>query len=298
MEIWKMIPITHLALALVMILIWGFNFISIKLGLDEVSPLLLGFARFFLTSIPAVFFIKRPNLPFRSVVIYGLVMFTLQFALLLMGMYAGVTPGLASLLVQLHVFFSLLLSAVYLKEKCHSWQIIGALIAFGGIALIAMHLGGSVTLTGFLLVIGSAVALVAGNVISKKLGKVNMVSLVIWGSLIAWPPLLAISLIVDGAEHLISTLQHLTWVSGGAILYTTYLSTLLAFGLWSWLLHHHPIGTVAPFTLLVPIIAILSSAAFLNEPLQTWKIIAALLVILGVSINLLSPRLHAGMVRK
>jgi len=293
-----MIPVTHLALALLIILIWGFNFIAIKLGLDEVSPLLLGFARFFLTSIPAVFFVKRPSIPFRAVVIYGLVMFALQFALLFMGMYAGVTPGLASLLLQLHVFFSVLLGALFLNEKFHSWQIIGALIAFSGIALVAMHLSGSVTLTGFLLVIGSAAAWGTGNVISKKLGKVNMVSLVIWGSLVAWPPLLAISLIVEGSEHLISTLQHLTWVSGGAILYITYLSTLLGFGLWSWLLHHHPIGTVAPFTLLVPIIAILSSAAFLNEPLQTWKIIAALLVILGVCINLFGPRLYARIGKK
>lgn len=291
-------PLSHLALAFLLVLVWGFNFVVIKIGLEEISPLLLGFARFFLTSIPAVFLVKRPNVPFRTIVIYGLVMFALQFALLFMGMYAGITPGLASLLLQVHVFFSVLLGALLLKEQLHSWQIAGCLVSFSGIGLVAMNLSGGITLTGFLLVIASAASWGTGNVISKKIGKVNMVSLVIWGSLVAWPPLLAISLLVEGTDKVISTLQHLTWLSGGAVLYITYLSTLFGFGLWSWLIHHHPLKTVTPFTLLVPIIAILCSVALLNEPLQSWKVIAALLVILGLCINLLGPRLHARMSRK
>ena len=281
----------HFALALLVVMVWGFNFVVIKVGLQEISPLLLGFARFFLTSIPAIFFIKRPKVPFRMVLWYGLVMFALQFALLFMGMYAGVTPGLASLLLQLQVFFTALLAISFFGEKLHLWQVIGALVAFSGIALVAMHLTGDITLTGFLLVIGAAASWGAGNVISKKIGKVNMVSLVIWGSLVAWPPLLAISCFIEGPDKLFYTFQHLTWMSGGAVLYITYLSTLFGFGVWSWLLHHHPLGTIAPFTLLVPVFGILSSTLVLGEPLQSWKIFAALLVIAGLCINLLGPRI-------
>lgn len=287
-------PLLHILLALLIVVVWGFNFVVIKVGLEGISPLLLGFARFFLTSIPAVFFIKRPAVPFKMVVLYGLIMFALQFALLFMGMYAGVTAGLASLILQFQVFFAMLLAVVFFKEKLHSWQIIGALISFVGILLIAMNLGGSVTLSGFLLVVAAAAAWGVGNVISKKIGKVNMVSLVIWGSVIAWPPLLAIALIVEGPDKVLYTFQHLDWLSGGAVLYITYLSTLFGFVAWSWLLHHHPLGMVTPFTLLVPIFGILSSVLVLGEPLQLWKICAALLVIVGPCINLLGPRMLSG----
>jgi O-acetylserine/cysteine efflux transporter len=285
-------------LALLVVLVWGFNFVVIKVGLEDISPFLIGFARFFLTSIPAVFFIKRPAAPFKMVVWYGLVMFALQFSLLFIGMYAGVTPGLASLLLQLHVFFTVFLAMLFFGETLHLWQIVGALVSFSGIGLVAMNLGGSLTITGFLLVLGAAASWGAGNVISKKIGKVNMVSLVIWGSLIAWPPLLVISLMVEGTDKVLHTFQHLTWVSGGAVLYITYLSTIFGFGIWSWLLHHHPLGTIAPFTLLVPILAMLSSYLVLGEPLQSWKIFAALLVIAGLCINLLGPRIFSAMNKK
>ncbi len=282
-------PLTHVLLALLVAVIWGLNWVVIKIGLDEIPPLLLASARFFLTSMSGIFFIKKPAAPFKRVAVYGLVMFALQFGLLFMGMYAGVTPGLASVLVQLQVFITILLGVIFFQEKVHIWQVIGALVAFSGIGIVAMHLGGGLTLTGFLLVIGAAVAWGVGNFLSKKLGKIDMVSLVVWGSLVAWPPLLLASIILEGPDQIVNSFHHLTWLSGGAVLYITYLSTLLGFGLWSWLLHHHPLGSVAPFTLLVPVLAILSSALILGEPLQLWKIASLVLVIAGLCINLLGP---------
>ncbi|MBS3904445.1 MAG: EamA family transporter [Simkania sp.] len=289
---------SHCALTVLVIAVWGFNFVVIKVGLEEIPPLLLVFSRFFLISIPAVFFVKRPAVPFKMIVGYGLIMFALQFSLLFLGMYAGVSPGLASLLMQTQVFFTVLLAMMFFGETWHLWQIIGGLVAFSGIALVSMNLGGGLTLLGFFLVIASAVCWSVGNVISKKIGKVNTVPLVIWSSLVAWPPLLMISLMVEGGDKVLYALQHLTWVSGGAVLYITYLSTLFGYGVWSWLLHHHPLGAVAPFTLLVPVFGILSSVLVLGEPLQSWKIVAALLVIIGLCINMLGPRVFIGKIKK
>src|SRR5579862_153881 len=287
----KLMNLFHFIMALLVILVWGFNFVVIKVGLEGISPLLLGFARFFLTSIPAIFFIKRPKAPFKMVVWYGLVMFALQFSLLFMGMYAGMSAGLASLIMQLQVFFTAILAVLFFKEKLHVWQILGGLVSFGGIAVVAMHLNASTTLAGFLLVVAAAACWGVGNVLSKNIGKVNMVSLVVWGSFIAWPPLLALSLFLEGPDKVLYTFTHLNWGTGGAVLYITYLSTLFGFGIWSWLLHHYPLGTIAPFTLLVPIFAILSSVLVLGEPLESWKIYAALLVIAGLCIHFLGPRL-------
>jgi O-acetylserine/cysteine efflux transporter len=278
----------HLLLTLFLVLIWGFNFVVMKVGMNEIPPIFLAFSRFFLTSVPAVFFIKRPNAPFKMIVLYGLVMFALPFALLFTGMSFGIAAGLASVLFCVQIFFALLLAFFFLGEKAHPRQIIGATISFSGIAFVAMHLGGDITLSGFFLVILAAAFWGGGSVVSKKIGNVNMISLVTWGSLVAWPPLLFLSLILEGGDTILYTLNHLSGLSITAVLYITYASTLFGFGVWGFLLNRYPVGLISPFTLLGPIIAILGSVLLLGEPFGSWKIFAAFLVILGLCINLLS----------
>ena len=218
-------------------------------------------------------------------------MFCLMYSLFFIGMHAGVTAGLASVLLQFQVFFTILLGIMFFREKLHLWQIVGGFVAVLGITFIVMNIGDDVTMLGLLLIIGAAMSWAGGNVISKKIGKVNMVSLVAWGSLIAWPPFLAMTLFTDGPEKIMSVLQNLTLISVAAIFYIAIVSTLVAFGIWSWLVHHHSLGTVAPFSLLIPVFAITSSALMLGEPLQGWKITAALLVTAGIAINFAGPRL-------
>ncbi len=285
-------PPLHWVLALLVILIWGFNFVVIKIGLNEIPPLLLACARFFLTSIPAVFFIKRPPVPFGDVIWYGLITFALQFGLLFLGMSAGVDPGLASILLQTHVFFTTLLGILIFKETLHIWQIIGACMSFAGIAIVGLNVGGSLTGLGFCLVIASAISWGVGNVLSKKIGKVDMAALVIWGSFIGWPLLLLASIFIDGPDKILSAFEQLSSIGVGAVLYITYLSTLFGFGVWSWLIHHHPLGKIAPLTLMVPILALLSSSLVLGEPLQSWKILACVLVIGGLCVNLFGKRIN------
>lgn len=278
-------------LGLLVVMIWGFTFVVVKIGLEDISPLLLGCSRFFLTSIPAVFFIKKPAVPFRMVIFYGLVMFALQFALLFIGIHEGVSAGMASLLLQLQVFFSMLLACVFFKEKLLPSQVFGALISFSGIAVVGMNINGETRLNGVLLVVLAALFWGAGNMISKRIGKVNMLSLVVWSSLVAWPPLLIASLMIDGADSVFTTFQNLSWQSGGAIIYITYLSTIFGFGVWNWLLNQYPLGRIAPLTFLVPVFGMLSSILVLDEHMHSWKILAALLVIAGLSINFFGARI-------
>jgi O-acetylserine/cysteine efflux transporter len=280
-----------MTLAILVVAIWGVNFVVIKVGLKEVPPILLCALRFFLAAFPAVFFIKRPAAPLRMVVGFGLVMFSLQFALLFSGMYAGTTAGLASLLLQVQVFFTVFLAVLFLAEKPSIWQIVGALVSFSGIGLVAANLGGEISIYGLLLIVAAAASWGLGNLISKKLGKVNMLALVVWGSLVAWPPLLALSFILEQNSWSVETISHISWLTIGAISYIVYPSTLLGFAAWSWLLSHYPAATVAPFTLLVPIFGFTASTLALGEPLSQWKINAATLVIVGLCINLFSSRI-------
>ncbi|RLP27679.1 EamA family transporter [Mesorhizobium sp. YM1C-6-2] len=284
----------HLLLALVVVAIWGVNFAIIKLGLREVSPLALGVWRFALAVFPWIFFVKRPEAPVRLIVLYGLLIFAMQFGFMFTGMKVGMSAGLSSLVLQLQVFFTIGLSVLLLGERPAFWQLAGAVLAFAGVGVVAMHVGGDVTLAGLALLVAAAASWGGGNVVSKLISQqaaaVSMLGLVVWGSLVALPPLTIVALIVD-REAFLQSFTGLDWVSLGSIAYIVYLSTLFGFAAWSTLLGRYPVSTVAPFTLLVPVFGFLGSAVLLGEPLQGWKLAASGLVVAGLGLNLFGPRL-------
>lgn len=282
-------PLLHIILALLVVIIWGFNFVAIKIGLEGVSPLLLCALRFFLAAFPAIFFVKRPEAPFKLILAYALVTFFLQFSCLFVGIYLGMPAGLSSLVLQTHVFFTVLLAILFLGEVPNRWQVIGALIAFAGIGMVALNINVHTTLSGFVLIIGAAVSWGLGNFILKKIGKVNMISLIVWGSLLALLPFALLSVLVEGVQGVTSSIQHISWLSLLAVIYIAYASTWFGYGVWNWLMSQYPVATIAPLTLLVPVFGMLSSALVLGEKIESWKIGAGILVILGISINLLGP---------
>lgn len=283
-------PINHLCLALLVVVIWGLNFIFVKFALQDLSPLLLCAVRFLLASVPAIFFIKRPAAPFRIIAAYGLFMFALQFALLFIGMKVGMQPGLASLLMQVQVFFSMFFAAIFIGEIPGLWQIIGALVSFTGIGLVGMHLESNGSLLGFILVIAAAATWGLGNLITKKVHNINMIALVVWGSFVAFLPMTLLSLIFEGPHSWVNSYQHLTWLGINSTLYIVYASTWIGYGVWNWLISRYPVAIIVPFTLLVPVVGILSAIIILGEPFESWKLIAGILVISGLCINLLGAR--------
>jgi O-acetylserine/cysteine efflux transporter len=282
----------HLLFAFCIVLIWGLNFVAIKLGVSGIPPLFLVFARFFFTFFPLIFFVKKPNIPFKKVVSYGLIMFALQFIFLFLGISKGVAPGLASLITQSQVFFSSVLAAIFFGEKPHKAQIIGLITSFSGLAIVANHVNGFVTLEGFIFLLLAAFFWSIGNLISKKMGKTNTLSLIVWSSFIASPPLLCVSLFFEGSDKILFSLQNLNAVSVGALAYITIASTLIGYTVWSFLINHLPLTTVSSFTVLIPIVAMLSSVIIINEKLYPWKIAAASLVISGLLINLFGKNLY------
>lgn len=283
-------PIRHVLLALLVVVIWGLNFLFVRLGLDEISPLLLCALRFLLASVPAVLFIKPPAVPFKIIAAYGLIMFALQFGLLFMGMKVGMTPGMASLLMQVQVFFSMFFAMIFLDEQPGISQVVGALVSFMGISLVAMHFDKNVSLVGFLLILSAAAAWGIGNLITKKIRTTHLISVVVWGSFVACLPMFLASLIFEGPSTFIATYQQITWRGIGALIYIVYASTWVGYGVWNWLISRYPVGMIVPFSLLVPVVGILSSVILLGEPFQLWKLVAGLLVISGLCINLISAR--------
>lgn len=284
-------PFKHVLIGILIAAIWGTNFIFIKMALQDIPPLTLAALRFFFVGVPAVFFLPRPKIPWLRLLEYGGFMFAVQFGLLFLGMRWGVSAGLASLLMQVQVFFTMGMAVLVFKEHPHFLKVLGAVIAFVGVGMVGLHSDQDVNFIGFVLILGASLSWATGNILVKRMPQVNPLGLVAWGGLVAFPLLAIAAFAFEGANSIrwIHQEIHLTtWIS---LAYIVYLSTHLAYSLWGWLLSHHSASNVVPFTLLVPIFGIFSSALVLNEPVPSWKIFAAILVILGLCVNLYGSRL-------
>lgn len=282
---------TDILVALAVVTIWGFNFVVIKIGLQGLPPILFTALRFMFAALPLVFFVKRPAAPWRLVAAYAMFQFAFQFTLLFSGMKLGFPPGLASLVIQLQAFFTIGLAVLMLGEKPKPSQLLGAAIALSGMALVAANLDAKPTMIGFVMVAAAGLCWGVANIVTKKIGKVNPLSLVVWGALLASPPLLLASLAIEGLPAWQEAATQLNWRSVGAILFQSYPNTILGFGIWSVLMRRYPTATIAPFTLLVPVTGMASAALLLGEPLQWWKICAGMLVLGGLALNQFGGRM-------
>ena len=278
-------------LAAVVIVAWGVNFVIIKVGLDGVPPMLLGALRFMLAAFPAILFIRRPDMPLRWLLAYGLTISLGQFAFLFSAMYVGMPAGLASLVLQAQAFFTLGFAALFIGETVRRSSLIGLVVAAAGLLLIGSESGRAFTLAGFVLTLCAAAMWGLGNVVTKRIGKVNLVSLVVWGSLIPPLPFLALSLIMEGPAQIETALRSISLSSVLAIAYLAFIATLLGYGLWSRLLSRYPASQVAPFSLLVPVVGLSSAWLFLGEALSAVQWAGAAIVMLGLLINVFGARL-------
>jgi O-acetylserine/cysteine efflux transporter len=285
------LPVRRLLLALVIVTIWGSNFVAIKLALQDLPPLLLCALRFLFVALPAVFFLKRPAVPLRQLLVYGFSMFAFQFAFMFLGMKLGVSAGLASLILQVQVFFTLGLAVVFLKETVSFPQIAGTLLALAGFVVVGRNTGGDITAAGFACLLLAGASWAVGNLTSKRLGPVNPLALVAWASLPVFGAMTLASLVFEGPTLIVHSLTHVGLTAVLATAYTVVLSTHVAYSLWSWLLARHPATTITPFALMVPVVGMLTSALFLGEPLPGWKLAAAALVIAGLSLTVFGPTL-------
>lgn len=284
------LPLPHLALAVAVMAVWGSNFVVIKTALTHLPPLLLAALRYTFAFLPMAFFLKRPNVSWGNLAAYGLLIGAGQFGLLFNAMRHDITPGLASLVVQTQVFFTIGLSMRLTGERVHGYQVAALLLAVAGLVVIATHAEGSATPLGLALVIGAALSWAGGNMVSRAAGPVNMLAYVVWASLFAVPPLFFLSFVIEGWPAMQSGFEQADALTWGAVLWQSVGNTMFGYGAWGWLLARHPAATVTPMALMVPIFGMGSSALVLHEPLPRWKLLAAALVMAGLAIGLLWPR--------
>ena len=279
-------PLRHILLALLVVAIWGFNFVVIKLSVEAMPPILAAALRFAAAAFPAVLFVRPPRAPAWIVVAFGLAFGLALYGFLNLGLAWGMPAGLSSLVLQTQAFFTMVMAFLVLGERPSRFQLIGAGIAFAGIGVIASE---RLALTNILplgLVLLAAISWGLANVLTKKAGKVNAVSFTVWGVLAAPLPLLVLSLLSEGWPAVSAAIAGFSWSDAALIAFLAYPATLLGGGIWSWLLGHHPASVVAPFTLLVPITGLASGYLVLGETITRIEIFGALLVICGLIVTL------------
>ena len=290
-------PLRHVLLALLVVAIWGFNFVIIKLSVEALPPILAAGLRFVAAALPAVFFIRPPKAPWWVVVAFGLSFGFALYGFLNLAIAWGMSAGLSSLVLQTQAFFTMALAFVLLGERPNRFQIIGALIAFAGIGVIAVERLAATALLPLGMTLLAALSWGLANVLTKKAGRVNALAFTVWGSLAAPLPLIGLSLLVEGPRVVLGALTSFGWQEAGLIAFLAYPATLLGGGIWSWLLGRHPASTVAPFTLLVPITGLLSGYLVLGETITPIEIGGAVLVISGLVVTVwrgrpVEPAIH------
>jgi len=286
------LPLRHFLLALAVVAVWGTNFVVIRVALDHLPPLLFATLRFTLVLLPMAFFVKRPKVPWTNLAAYGVLIGAGQFGLLFVAMKGHISPGLASLVVQTQVFFTIAMAMKISGERVKGFQIAALLLAASGIVLIAAHGGGAATPLGVILVLGAAASWAGGNIVARQAGTVNMLAYVVWASLFSIPPLFLMSLWLEGWPAIVAGVAHADALTWGAVAWQAVGNTMFGYAAWGWLLARHPAATVTPMALLVPVFGMGASAILLHESLPGWKLLAAVLVLAGLAVNMLWPKLR------
>ena len=279
-------PRRDVGLAIVVVLIWGVNFVVAKIGMATFPPLLLAALRFTLVAIPAVFFVRPPGNGWRTVVAVGMAMSAMQFGLLYIGMMLGMPPGLASLVLQVQTMFTVLIAAMWLGERPSRMQVAGIAIGLTGMALVGWQFFAYAPPLPFLLTIGAGLAWAVGNVLTRRRPPRDGFSLVVWSALVAPLPLLAASLVFDGPAKVWEALR--TPDVGGvvALAFLAYGASMIGYGIWNLLLSRHSAATVAPWSMWVPLVGAVAAYFYNGEIPTPLGILGGIITLIGVLLAL------------
>jgi O-acetylserine/cysteine efflux transporter len=272
---------SELLLAASVPLLWGIGFTFAKAGMNEFPPLFLMGLRFSLAALTLVWFVPIPRGQLKQIFWISLVGSTLQYGMTFTGL-SMLDASLAIIIIHLEVPFSVLLAAIVLKDKPGSQRILGMLISFAGIVLIAGQPSLSGQLRAILLTAGGAMMWAVGQVMVKRLeNPPSGFALTAWIGIFSGPQMILGSFIFE--ESQLESLANASWIGWGVILYLALIMTVLGYGIWYRVLARNPVSKVMPVMLLLPVFTIASSMFFLGEQPSPMIFIGAAVVIGGVS---------------
>ncbi|MFB6842362.1 EamA family transporter [Streptomyces sp. NPDC056361] len=284
-------------LAVLVAVLWGLNFLAVRIGLDHFPPVFLSAMRFLVLAVPVVLFVPRPKVAARWLVIYGLGFGVVQFALLFLAIDLGMPSGQASVVVQASAPFTMLLGLLF-GERISRRQLVGIALAVLGMAAIAVERAQGAALLPLLLTLLAALGWAMGNVASRQARPDHPLRFALWMSVVPPVPLLALSALLEGPATGWRALGESFGPAGAAglvaLLYTSLAGTVVGSGIWTTLLKRYEAGTVAPFSMLVPVVAVAVAWIFLDERLTAWSAVSSAAVVVGVLVGTTRGRTPAG----
>jgi len=283
-----------LALALLVVVVWGMNFAVIKLGVADVPPLLLGALRFTLAAFPALLFFRPPKVPLRLYLSYSMAISVGQFAFLFSAIHVGMPSGLASLVLQSQAFFTMFFAVAWLKEHWQVNQLAGLSLGAVGLVLIGSAYGVSMPLGGFLLTLAAAVMWACGNIVTRAVGRyapINQLAFVVWASAVPPLPFLALSYLFEGPGAMAAAVHRFSLQTFGAVAYLAWVATLLGYGIRTYLMSRYPANRVSPFSMLVPLFGLTIGWLLFDEALKPIHLAGCSLLMAGLLVNLFGARL-------
>ncbi len=268
-------------------LLWGYQFVAIKTGVAEFPPLFFLALRFLAIALLLIPFVKRPaRRQLGPIAVISVFLGGLNFGLFYVGLGLG-SGSMSAVAYQLVTPFTVLLAWPLLAEKPSLTTSGGVAIAFVGVVVLAAGPGLSANALPLLLVVGAAFAFALSNVLTKRYGPFDPLMLMGWSSLLTVPQVTLMSLLLEhGQLASLATADQRGWL---ALAYTIGVGGILGFGLWFWLIARWSMGRVAPFGLLLPVFAVISSVLFLGDPMTPRLIAGGLLAIAGVAITQARP---------
>lgn len=304
-------PPRHAALAVLVAVVWGANFVVIDLGIGDVPPTLFVAVRFVVVLVPAILLVPRPRVPWGDVVLVGLFMSLGQFALLYTALAVGMPAGLASLVLQAQVGLTVVIAAVTLRERPNRAQVVGVLVGAVGLGIVAMGRSTATPALGLLLVVAAATSWAIGNVASRRAsgrgavlpsgerapaGRASGLSMTVWSATVVPVPLFLLALVLDGPDAVATALTHPTLPAVLSTLYTAWFASLLGYGIWNTLLARHPSAAVVPYAMLVPVVGLSTAWLVQGEVPNAWEATGGALLLLGVAVT--TGVLHPGRRRR
>lgn len=281
-------PVTarHSLLAAFVTVIWGFNFVVITWGMQGVPPLLFAAIRFALVIVPAIAIVPRPDAPWRIILGVGTFMSLGQFSLLYLAIDSGMRSGIAALVLQAQIVFTIAISAWRLGETPTTLQVIGVSLGALGLVVVALGRGGDTPIEGIVLTLLAALSWGVGNVVSRSSGVKAGLSLVVWGSLAVPLPMILLSLVIDGPTAVVDALTSFTAQAVVSTLYTVVLATLVGYSIFNSLLARYQPAQVVPWVLLAPVVAAVSGWALLDQSLSSGELTGGALALVGLAITM------------
>ena len=261
--------------------VWGLNIVITRwVVFDEaVPPLFFAAIRFLGVALFLIPFLRPVPKDIKTLLLISFFIGAGHFALLFIGL-ANAEASAASIVSQLSVPFSTLMSMAFLGETIGWRRGIGIMLAFAGVLLIAIDPASFTITFGLLYIAAAAFIGSVGGILMKRITPISAMQMQAWIGLFSFAPLFFVSVFLENG-------QVESYISGGwpiwaATAFAVIGVSIFGHGAFYHLIKKYDISLLSPLTLMTPIWGVVLSIILLNEAITAQLILGSVISLGGV----------------